>query len=261
MVLEWFLHRRDDIDTQPFPAEWLEILQRNAPVYDLLSEAEQIRLRSDLSVFIAKKNWEGCAGLELTDEMKVTIAAQACLLTLNREHHYFANVESILVYPADYHAKETRRDGSGVVNEGMSNRLGEAWTTGPIVLSWFDAQMGGSNPRDGRNVVYHEFAHKLDMTDGEMTLEKLARKRRSGRGVGRSDARRIHAPGIGSRTRTPHPHRCIRSHQRRGVLRRYHRVLLRKARATAAPPRWAVPRPSGLLPPGPGRTNSGSARR
>jgi Mlc titration factor MtfA (ptsG expression regulator) len=169
MLFEWFAeHRRQRVVEPPFPEEWLEVLNRNMPVYALLIADEQSRLRDDLRILLAEKSWEGCGGLELTDEIKVTIAAQACLLTLNRKHDYFANVESILVYPTDYHARDRRRDASGVVDETISDRLGEAWSNGPIVLSWFDVQKGGSNPDDGSNVVYHEFAHKLDVTDGEM---------------------------------------------------------------------------------------------
>lgn len=169
MVLDWlFGHDRHKIVETPFPEAWIEVLNRNMPVYTLLTEEERGRLHDDLRILMAEKSWEGCGGLVLTDEMKVTIAAQACLLTLHRKHDYYADTQSILVYPTDYHVKESRRDAAGVVNVSVSNRLGEAWSNGPIVLSWFDVQKGGMNPDDGRNVVYHEFAHKLDMTDHEM---------------------------------------------------------------------------------------------
>lgn len=169
MVFEWFgNHRRKHLLEQPFPAEWQAILEEKLPVYSLLTEEEQARLRDDLRILIAEKSWEGCGGLELTDEMKLLIAAQASLLTLNRSHSHYANVESILVYPTNYRAQTRSLDGSGVVDETLTNRLGEAWSNGPVVLSWFDVQQGGSNSADGRNVVYHEFAHKLDMTDHEM---------------------------------------------------------------------------------------------
>src|SRR5690349_12221699 len=98
MIFGWFVERRrQKILEQPFPVAWLEILDRNVPVYALLSEDEQRRLRDDLRIFIAEKNWEGCGGQAITEEIKVTIAAQACLLILNRKHTYFANVASILV--------------------------------------------------------------------------------------------------------------------------------------------------------------------
>lgn len=168
MILEWFAeHRRQKIREKPFPAAWLEILNKNVGVYVLLTEEEQTRLREDLHILIEEKDWEGCGGLELTDEIKVTIAAQAALLILHREHNHYQNVQSILVYPSNYRAHEQQRDAAGVVSEGVFGRLGEAWTQGPVVLSWFDAVKGASNPEDGHNVVYHEFAHKLDMGDGD----------------------------------------------------------------------------------------------
>ncbi|HLK55889.1 MAG TPA: M90 family metallopeptidase [Chthonomonadaceae bacterium] len=169
MVLEWFAeHRRHKILEKPFPEGWLEILNRNIPTYALLNEEEQARLRDDLRIFIEEKSWEGCGGLAMTDEIQVTIAAQACLLIFHRKHNYFANVESILVYPTEYQVRAQHRDPSGVVDQEISDRLGESWSNGPVVLSWFDVLKGGSNPDDGRNVVYHEFAHKLDATDDAM---------------------------------------------------------------------------------------------
>ena len=168
MVFEWFgEHRRQKITEEPFPEAWEAILQENLPVYALLDSEEQARLRDDLRILIAEKSWEGCGGLTLTDEIQVTIAAQASLLTLGREPNYFPKVESILVYPADYRARDRQRDPSGVVDEGVSGRLGEAWSDGPVVLSWSDALQGGRNMEDGHNVVYHEFAHKLDMDDND----------------------------------------------------------------------------------------------
>jgi Mlc titration factor MtfA (ptsG expression regulator) len=169
MIFGWFAeHRRQKILQQPFPVAWLDYLDNNVPAYALLTQDEQRRLRDDLHIFIAEKNWEGCGGLQMTEEMKVTIAAQACLLILNREHTYFANVLSILVYPNEYHARELRRNPSGVVDQVISERLGESWKDGPIVLSWLHVMKGGENLIDGHNVVYHEFAHKLDATDNEM---------------------------------------------------------------------------------------------
>ena len=169
MIFGWFAeHRRHKLLEQPFPEAWLAILNANLPVYALLSEEEQGRLRDILRILVAEKSWEGCGGLEMTDEIKVTIAAQASLLILNREHSYYANVESILVYPNEYRSREQRRDAAGVVNPMISGRLGESWSNGPIVLSWFDVLQGGSNSVDGNNVVFHEFAHKLDATDSDM---------------------------------------------------------------------------------------------
>jgi len=159
-------HRRKQLLEQPFPQDWLPFLDENIGHYAYLSDEERACLRSDLRIFAAEKNWEGCGGQEITDEVKVTISAQACLLLLNLEHDYFANVESILVYPTAYVAREQTVGPDGVVDEEMSSRLGEAWLTGPVILSWMDVKSGGMNERDGRNVVLHEFAHKLDLGQG-----------------------------------------------------------------------------------------------
>ena len=110
--------------------------------------------------------FEGCGGLELTDEIKVTIAAQACLLLLHRETDYYPRLITILVYPHAYVAKSVEPIGGGVVLEGETARLGEAWKDGVVVLSWDDVRQGASDLHDGHNVVLHEFAHQLDQQDG-----------------------------------------------------------------------------------------------
>ena len=134
------------------------------PFYRALDDRGQGRIRDDLRVLVAEKDWEGCGGLELTDEIRVTIAAQASLLLLNIEHEYFKGVNTILVYPSAYKTAP-HRDAAGVVSEGQAN-LGEAWRGGPVVLAWDASLQGALHPRDGHNLVLHEFAHKLDMLDG-----------------------------------------------------------------------------------------------
>ena len=167
MIFDWFRNRdRKELLEQPFPEEWLPILEDNVGLYPYLSPEHQERLREYLTVFLHEKSWEGCGGQEITDEVRVTVSANACLLLLGLEHDYFANVESILVYPTDYLAKQRTMGPDGVMREGPSHRLGEAWTRGPIVLSWADVKLGSMNAHDGHNVVLHEFAHKLDMREG-----------------------------------------------------------------------------------------------
>ena len=166
MFFSWLKQRRRrKILAGPFPAEWLEILRRNVRHYHLLTEAEQAKLRHDMRIFIAEKNWEGCGGLEMSDEIRVTVAAQACLLVLAVEHDFYPTLQSILVYPAGYEAPSQSVTAGGLVIEGASQRLGEAWYRGPVVLAWDAAYEGGRNPSDGQNVVFHEFAHQLDMLD------------------------------------------------------------------------------------------------
>ena len=175
--------RRRKLVQQPFPDEWLDILRRNVAHYARLSPGEQAKLRDNLRVFASEKNWEGCGGLAVDDEIKVTIAAQACLLVLGFEGEYFDAVQSILVYPTAYIAPDRTISKGGVVFEGESDREGEAWYRGPVILSWADALAGGAGQSGGDNLVLHEFAHQLDMqngqeTDGTPTLSSREQYRR-----------------------------------------------------------------------------------
>jgi Mlc titration factor MtfA (ptsG expression regulator) len=163
MIFSWLKRwRRRRLLARPFPETWLGYLRKNVAHYDYLTAAEQAKLRDDLRVFVAEKNWEGCGGLRMTDEIKVTIAAQACLLVLALEHNYYDRVLSVLVYPHGYLGGG---DGEGGHFRG-EGRLGEAWYRGPVVLAWDHVRYEGRHPREGHNVVYHEFAHQLDMLDG-----------------------------------------------------------------------------------------------
>lgn len=168
--------RRARILRSPFPTAWLEHLQQNVRMDRFLSHEDQAKLRDDLRIFLAEKNWEGCGGLTVTDEIKVTISAQACVLLLGMEHDYFSHVRSILVYPSVYRVREESIGPAGVVSQGHSQRVGEAWYGGPVVLAWDEVLTDGRHHADGRNVVFHEFAHQLDfqdgLTDGTPPLER-----------------------------------------------------------------------------------------
>ncbi|HEX5725341.1 MAG TPA: M90 family metallopeptidase [Longimicrobiaceae bacterium] len=158
--------RRGRLRAQPFPPEWLRIVEKNVPMYRRLSEEDRRALLGHVHVFLAEKRFEGCGGLELTDEIRVTIAAQACVLLLRlQDNDYYSRLRSILVYPRGYIAHQATQDGH-VVHEGPSARLGESWADGAVVLSWQDARAGAANAGDGANVVLHEFAHQLDQEDG-----------------------------------------------------------------------------------------------
>ena len=168
MLFRWLRNRRRRrLLADAMPGEWCEVLDRNYQHYRDLPLGDRDRLCDLLRVFVDEKRWEGCAGLEVTDEMKVTIAAQACLLTLNLDdpHDVYRHADTILLYPAQYAPVEQHRDAAGVVHERPTARLGEAHYMGPVVLSWASALAGARDEDDGRNVVYHEFAHKLDMAD------------------------------------------------------------------------------------------------
>lgn len=168
-MLEWWRERRrEKIWETPFPAEHIVVLERDVKHYARLPEPARKRLRDLVQVFIVEKHWEGCGGLALTDAMKVVIAAQACMLVLELPHRLYENVESILVYPSTV-LRPARRlrifeaAGAIIENEGTA-LLGEAHAQGTVVLAW-DRVLRDS--RDGHNLVYHEFAHQLDMLDGD----------------------------------------------------------------------------------------------
>ncbi len=169
-------HRRNKLREQPFPEEYKLILQRHFPLYGLLPELDRTELLGHIQVFLAEKSFEGCGDLELTDEICVTIAAQACLLLLHRDTDYYPALRSILVYPHHYIAKMVRRTSDGIIHEGDSTRLGESWTSGSVILSWESVRHGGEVPDDGANVVFHEFAHQLDSEDGAVTGSPLLGK-------------------------------------------------------------------------------------
>ena len=152
--------------SRPFPPEWSEIIQRNVPYCARLSDAEQRQLRDNIKVFLTEKRFEGCAGLEITDEIRLTIAAQACILLLNRRGDYYSRMKSIFVYPREFFVERTFRKPDGVVVEVEFGRLGESWYRGPVVLAWDSVRHGAADSRDGRNVVFHEFAHQLDSESG-----------------------------------------------------------------------------------------------
>jgi len=142
----------------PFPDGWLTIIRQNIPPYSKLSPEMQQQVRDYTQEFLYDKKFEGCGGLTVDDEIRVTIASQASLLLLNRKVRCYPRLYSVLVYPSTYVAK-TETDEASV-------RLGESWQTGAVVLAWDSAQHGAANFADGRNLVIHEFAHQLDQEDG-----------------------------------------------------------------------------------------------
>ncbi len=131
-----------------------------------LSPADQVELLGHVQVFVAEKHFEGCGGLKVTDEIRVTIAAQACLLLLHRETDYYPQLTSILVYPSGYTAHETRHLGANIWQDADDYRLGHTGRRlGSLVLAWDDVRRGAADASDGRNLVLHEFAHQLDFED------------------------------------------------------------------------------------------------
>ncbi|MBW4561423.1 MAG: zinc-dependent peptidase [Mojavia pulchra JT2-VF2] len=159
--------RRKRLKHHSFPPLWNAILENNLPIYLCLFPPERRRLQGHIQVFLAEKQFIGCRGLQVTEEMKLTIAAVACLLLLNERGEYFPKLRSILIYPGAYFVNEIVATGNYVVEERRVARLGESWTRDQLVLSWEQVQQDIRNWKDGHNVVLHEFAHQLDQEDGK----------------------------------------------------------------------------------------------
>jgi len=159
--------RRHKLFLKPLAPESIRILENNVSIYSLLPGALKKELHGRINIFLNEKEFIGCAGLQISNEIRITIAGNACLLLLKRDKRCFPGFTSILMYPDTYVAKEVKSDGM-VKSHEQSTRSGESWLRGPIVLSWADVMRGSLNPSDGHNVVLHEFAHKLDEANSTM---------------------------------------------------------------------------------------------
>ena len=161
----WASRRRERLRTRQLPADLELLLRRNVPLYGRMPDALKAELRGYVNVFLAEKIFVGCDGLEVSDEMRVTVAGNACVLLLSRRPDHFAGFRSILLYPETFAAPVVEYDGE-VVTEVLDARSGESWDGGPVILAWSDVLEGIRDPDDGHNVVLHEFAHKLDEENG-----------------------------------------------------------------------------------------------
>ena len=181
--------RRVQLRRKPFPAEWRGILERNVPLYNHLPPHLKDQLHGLIHIFLAEKNIEGAAGLEITDEIRVTIAGQACILLLNRETDYYPRLYSIVVYPHSYEVDKPLVFSGRQHIEATETRLGESWPTGAVVLAWDHVRQGAADVHDGHNLVFHEFAHQLDQenasADGIPDLGRSSRYITWARVVGR----------------------------------------------------------------------------
>ena len=147
----------------PPPPTWLPILKKTLPMIGRMSGKHKNQLFGYMQIFLSKKQFEGCGGLELSEEITTTIAAQACMLLLGRETQVYPKLKTVLVYPHTYTSGQKGMFGG---DNGESARLGESWDCGVVVLSWNSVKGGARNFEDGHNVTFHEFAHQLDQEDG-----------------------------------------------------------------------------------------------
>jgi Mlc titration factor MtfA (ptsG expression regulator) len=151
---------------QPLPREWEEAIKRRVSYYHVLPAGQQEDLRGLIHVFLDEKPFEGCAGLKITDEIRLTIAGFACILLLGGQSDLYPRLRTILAYPRGYLAPHYGRQPDGTISEGMQPRSGESWSFGNVVLSWSDIVRDAAHPQRGRNIVFHEFAHQLDSESG-----------------------------------------------------------------------------------------------
>lgn len=160
--------RRAGIRRRAFSDAWRAILVQYVPLYRHLPLDDRRELEGHVLVFLDEKRFEGAAGLEVTDEVRVAVAGNACILLMHRDTDYYPGLYSIIVYPGPYRAEAQHRDPLGFVQEIHEPRAGESSSRGAIVLSWRDVRGVVGDPEHCHNVAVHEFAHQLDGQDGQV---------------------------------------------------------------------------------------------
>ncbi|MGW8183668.1 MAG: M90 family metallopeptidase [Burkholderiales bacterium] len=165
--MDWLRHwrRKRIVGRAAFDeALWRSVLARYR-FMRALSPSERARLREQAILFLHEKSIAGAGGLQLRDEIRMCVAAQACMLVLNLDLDFYKGWVEVIVYPGEFLVDYEYLDEDGVAHRINAPMSGESWLGGPVILSWADTEQGGSG--DGYNVVIHEFAHKLDMLNGE----------------------------------------------------------------------------------------------
>jgi len=152
----------------PIPAAWPEIVTRQVPLAARLAPVDGDRPFRIMKLFLEEVAIEGCAGLEVTEEIRVTIAAQACLLLLRMRYPRYPRVRRVLVYPSAFIPKTVALHPTGQIVRPDVPLRGQAWQSGVVVLGWDEVRRDTHLGSDGGNVVLHEFAHMLDAEDGHM---------------------------------------------------------------------------------------------
>ena len=159
-------NRRKEIRENEFPKRWEKRIESQWPLYHRLPDLLKQNLQERIKLFLSEKQFIGCNGFEVSEDHKLFIAAQACLLIINKPFDYFDKLQTLLIYPSAFIVEHNQLLANGTITENRNINTGEAWETGKIVLSWDDAFSGMIDITDGHNVVFHEFAHLLDHTNG-----------------------------------------------------------------------------------------------
>lgn len=158
--------RRQKLHRQPFPAAWRHLLDENIPLRRSLPAALRATFEQHVRVFLNEKHFEGCGGLEVTDEMRLTVAGYACLLLLHEPNGYYPRLGTVVIYPESFAAPIRATDPLGIVTETVEERLGESWEEGTVVLAWDSIREIIRGTSGDCNVIIHEFAHQIDALRG-----------------------------------------------------------------------------------------------
>jgi len=167
-MMKWFerLRIRHTLKHHPVPHEMWEALMHKSPLFQRLSPVDRAHLRELVTLFLHRKTFTGVQGLTVSDEMALAVAAQACLLILKLDLDYYDGWIEIVLYPGAFQVERAFVDDAGLVLNEARTLSGESWSHGAVILSWADVAAELNSRGAGRNVVVHEFAHKLDMLNG-----------------------------------------------------------------------------------------------
>lgn len=168
------LRKRARILATTLTAEQRRVVDQLVPIVRHLPEPLRAKLEGKINLFLDQVTFRGQNGLEVSEAMRLSIAAQACLLVVNSPAWY-ETLRNVLIYPSAFRARRATHDGY-VVHDNSFAMLGESWARGPVILSWDHALQGGLDPEDGHNVVIHEFAHQLDGLSGHTNGIPVLRK-------------------------------------------------------------------------------------
>jgi MtfA peptidase len=166
-MVTWRRRRRRDALSEPFPDAWRAKLEHRWPIWNTLDADERSQLEDLTRTFITDIRWEAAQGFHVEDDMKLLVAAQASLLALWLPDDVYGRVTSVILHPRTVVLHGARHlGGAGLVSDAPMPISGQAHHRGPVVLAWSTTAFEARHPERGQNVVFHEFAHQLDMIDG-----------------------------------------------------------------------------------------------